>query len=106
MVLLHIGMRVRITTQVLLPWAVQDSTGTIMEMEASSRDQQKLIPEAGLHSQRLSEMRLEELPTAVYVKLDNCDLEFLPPRICQQHQQCGFAQNCGSCQAFAGWVLI
>ena len=106
MVLLHIGMRVRITTQVLPPWAVQDSTGTIMEMEASGRDQQKLVPEAGLHSQRLSEMHLAELPTAVYVKLDNCDLEFMPPRICHQHQQCGFAQGCGSCQAFAGWVLI
>ena len=30
MVLLHIGMRVRITTQILPPWAVQDATGTIM----------------------------------------------------------------------------
>jgi hypothetical protein len=30
MVLLHIGMRVRIATQVLPPWAVQDSTGTTM----------------------------------------------------------------------------
>ena len=77
-----------------------------MEMEASLRDQQSLLSEAGLQSRRLSEMRLSELSTAVCVKLDNCDLEFMQPRICQQHQQCGFAQGCGSCQASAGWVLI
>ena len=38
MVLLHIGMRVRLTTQVLPPWAVQDATGTVMEIDASPQD--------------------------------------------------------------------
>ena len=51
-------------------------------------------------------MRLEELPSAVYVKLDNCDREFLPPRVCQQHQQAGFAKGCDACRALEGWVLI
>lgn len=55
-----------------------------MELEASLWDQQSLLSEAGLHSQRPSEMRGTELPTVVYVKLDTCDLEFMPPRICQQ----------------------
>ena len=106
MVLLHIGMRVRITTQVLPPWAVQDSTGTIMEIHASLGDQQHFKAVAPPDSQRPSEWRLAELPRAVYVKLDNCDREFMPARVCEQHRQCGLADDCDACRAFGGWVLI
>ena len=40
-VFLHIGMRVRMTTQVLAPWAVRDTTGVIMEIQAAPADLQK-----------------------------------------------------------------
>ena len=103
MVLLHIGMRVRITTQVLPPWAVQDATGTIMEIEASAVDRRN-VSNSGTHP--ASEMRLTELPLGVYVKLDNCDREFLPPLVCSKHQVCGFSRDCAHCRAFEGWVLI
>ena len=102
-VLLHIGMRVRITTQVLPPWAVQDATGTIMEIEASAVDRRN-VSSSGTHP--ASEMRLTELPLGVYVKLDNCDREFLPPLVCSKHQVCGFTRGCADCRAFEGWVLI
>ena len=66
MVLLHIGMRVRITTQILPPWAVQDATGTIMEIEASPRDRQRVSGSGDAHP--AAEMPLKELSSAVYVK--------------------------------------
>jgi hypothetical protein len=104
MVLLHIGMRVRLTTQVLPPWAVQDATGTVMEIEASLPDKQRLARSDETHL--AAEMRLEELPAGVYVKLDNCEREFLPPIPCQQHGQAGFSPACAECRAFAGWILV
>ena len=51
-------------------------------------------------------MPLTELPSAVYVKLDKCNQEFLPPLVCQRHQQAGFAKDCEACRAFEGWVLV
>ena len=70
MVLLHIGMRVRLTTQVLPPWAVQDATGTVMEIDASPLDNKRLASSDDSHL--AAEMRSEELPLGVYVKLDDC----------------------------------
>jgi len=104
MVLLHIGMRVRITTQVLPPWAVQDSTGTIMEIDASPLDRQRVSRSGDSHP--AAEMRLTQLPSGVYVKLDKCDREFLPPLVCPRHQKSGFSKECADCRAFEGWVLI
>ena len=49
MVLLHIGMRARITTQVLPPWAVQDATGTVMEIDACYHDQQQMASSGDGH---------------------------------------------------------
>jgi hypothetical protein len=104
MVLLHISMRVRITTQLLPPWAVQDSLGTVMEIDMSPRDKRKLIHGGDPHP--ASEVLLEELPLGVYVKLDNCNREFLPASVCNQHQQSGFCPSCSDCRAFEGWVLV
>ena len=104
MVLLHIAMRVRITTQILPPWAVQDATGTIMEIDASPQDKQRMSHSGDTHT--VTEMRFAELPSGVYVKLDKCNREFLPPLVCQQHQQAGFSKECAACRAFEGWVLI
>ena len=107
MVLLHIGMRVRLTTQVLPPWAVQDAAGTIMEIEASLQDRDRVLSsENSGDTAPAAEMVLTELPSAVYIKLDKCNREFLPPTVCQHHQHSGFDKDCARCRAFEGWVLI
>ena len=91
-VLLHIDMRVRITTQVLPPWAVQDATGTVVELDASPLDKQRIAHSDASHL--AAEMRLEELPLGVYAKLDTCNREFLSPLVCPQHQHAGFCKEC------------
>jgi hypothetical protein len=104
LVLLHAQQRVRITTQILPPWAVQDATGTIMEIDISAYDRQQLHNSGDTHP--AAEICLSGLPLAVYVKLDNCDREFLPPMVCQIHRRSGFSEECPDCRAFNGWVLI
>jgi hypothetical protein len=106
MVLLHINMRVRITTQVLPPWAVQDATGVVMEIDAAPQDKRRCSSSCSGDAHPAEEMKLSELPPGVYVKLDNCNREFLPPLVCQQHRQAGFSNNCKDCRTFEGWVLI
>ena len=102
-VLLHAGMRVRLTTQVLPPWAVQDATGTVMEIDLSPQDRARFSSQTSL---ACGEMCLKELPRGVYVKLDNCKREFLPPVVCPEHQKAGFCKTCASCRAFQGWILV
>ena len=106
MVLLHISMRVRITTQVLPPWAVQDATGVVMEIEASSVDKHRCNSLCSGDAHPAAELKLSELPPGVYVKLDNCDREFLPPLSCQQHRHAGFSNTCEDCKKIEGWILI
>ena len=48
-VMLHPRMRVRLTTQVLPPWAVQDATGTVMEIDLSARDRQRVKSSGDAH---------------------------------------------------------
>ena len=103
-VMLHPQMRVRLTTQVLPPWAVQDSTGTVMEMDLSARDRQRLNSSGDSHP--AAEMVLEELPHGVYVKLDKCKREFLPTIKCQKHATSGFCKECSACRSFEGWILV
>ena len=40
------------------------------------------------------------------MKLDRCEQEFVPPRVCKPHQQSGFSKQCPDCRAFEGWVLV
>ena len=103
-VLLHVGMRVRLTTQILPPWAVQDAPGTVMEIDVCPRDRGTLCSRDDPHL--AAEIRLTELPLGVYVKLDRCSQEFLPPCVCQAHMQSGFSKLCPDCRAFEGWVLV
>ena len=102
--MLHLQMRVRLTTQVLPPWADQDTTGTVMEIDLSARDKQRIKSSGDSHL--AAEMVLEELPHGVYVKLDNCDREFLPALKCQKHAISGFCKECPACRSFEGWVLV
>jgi hypothetical protein len=108
LVLLHLNMRVRLTTQVLPPWALQETTGTIMDIDLSAQDKQHLRTK--MHSADdahiAPEICLRELPPGVYVKLDKCDQDFLPPQVCDQHKLIGFCKECSARRAFEGWALV
>ncbi len=73
--LLRLNMRVRLTTQVLPPWAVQDTTGTIMGINLSDLDRQQLKHKtAGDDDADVdSELCLQQLPKGIDVQLDKCD---------------------------------
>ena len=75
-----------------------------MEIDLSARDRQRI--QSSDNAQLAAEMVLEELPHGVYVKLDNCNREFLPAVKCQEHAISGFCKDCPACQAFEGWILV
>ena len=77
-----------------------------MEIHGAPADMQKLQRQPGENAQSASKMLLAELPVAVFVKLDDTKLEFMPPRICEEHRVSGFAQGCKACREFGGWVLV
>ena len=100
----HPQMRVGLTMQVLPPWAVQDATCAVMEIDLSARDMIRMTSSKDSHI--AAEMVLEELPHCVYVKLDKCNREFLPALKCQKHAISGFCKDCSACRSFEGWVLV
>ena len=57
------------------PWAIQDTTGTIMEIDLCEADRQQLKEkmDANDDAQIDSELCLSQLPNGIYVKLDKCD---------------------------------
>ena len=105
----HVGMRGRITSPVLPPWAVQDCTGEVMEIEVADVDMRSLRQEqerAGDDERLAAEYCLKTFPKGIYFKLDGCSIEFLPPRICEAHRAAGYSENCDQCKRFPGWVYI
>jgi hypothetical protein len=83
--LVHVGMEVRLTTTLAYPWAVQDATGTVLEIQAD-RDYREDLPE----------ILLQELPIAVIVRLHDCEHVFLPSKPCLDCAT--FNPLCGACQ--------
>lgn len=96
----HIGMRVRLTTPVLPPWAVQDSTGTVVSIDFGNGH------EPVHHGNCPGEILLKVLPAAIYVQLDACELEFLPPTPCAEHQLVGFHSSCADCKSYPGLIQV
>ena len=80
--LLHIDMEVRLTTTLEVPFAVQDATGTVVEIQVDKNEpylKHRREPEL----QNLEpEILLEKLPTAVLIKLHGCKQIFLPVQPC------------------------
>ena len=75
---LHVDMRIRILGPLLPPWVVQDSTGSISFIELHPRDKAIL---QDYHGGMPAEHVLLYPPTAVYVQMDNLNLEFIPPTV-------------------------
>ena len=105
----HQEQRIRFTMSVLVPHAVQDSTGVIKYISLHPVDQQALrgVPPP-------AEYKLEYPPT-LYVKLDGVDHEFLPPIPCPEHadlshihmqHRANVYQTCPQCQSFPGLIQV
>ena len=77
--LLHIDMEVRLTTTLEMPFAVQDATGTVVEIQFDKSEPHLK------HVRNLEpEILLEKLPTAVLIKLHGCRQIFLPFQACAE----------------------
>ena len=95
-VLFHQNMRGRFTTLIQQPFAVQDVEFTIVGFDPDPAD-------AGTKSRLLStssetaEWPCRLMPKAIYVKIDDCDYQFLPPSACSLHRQSGHDDQCENC---------
>ena len=93
--LFHYGMRVRLSTTIQQPFAVQDVEGTVVGFDADPADS---TTKARLHfpaTSHTAEFVCSLMPTAIYVKLDDCELQLLPPARCLEHLQ--FTSACSCC---------
>ena len=96
----HMHQRVRFTANIAPPFATQDTEGTIVGFDPDHRDTHALL---SLRSNQFStgEVQLRYMPKAVYVKIDDCTDNFLPPCPCAQHLATGHHLDCPDCSANA-----
>ena len=97
--LLHVGMEARLTTTLEMPYAVQDATATVLEIEFDRPDEhhrQHTTGSAVLESLE-PEALLNSLPVAVLIKLHDCKHVFLPVQPCANCPV--FVKTCTACMA-------
>ena len=92
-VLFHQGMRMRLTTTLQQPFAVQDAECTVVGFEPDPADQHI---NSKIRMPSCTEMKCTRMPKAIYVQLDDCDLQFLPPGSCALHRMTGHDATCAS----------
>ena len=80
-VLFHSGMKVRLTTTIQQPFAVQDVEGIVVGFDPVST-KAKLHPPATSHT---ADFACSLMPKAIYVQLDDCALQLLPPAPSLEH---------------------
>ena len=98
--LLYIGMKCRLTCSLHPPFAVQDTSGRIVGVELTLQDALNV-------RQNRREVKLHDMPHAVYVKLDDCSHAFLPARACEAHAAAGAdPENCPHCLDMKGVLAI
>ena len=98
-VLFHYGMRVRLTTTIQQPFAVQDVEGTVVGFDPGPADfttKARLRSPSASHS---AEFACPLMPKAIYVKLDECDIQLLPPAVCPEHPE--RSSTCTRCTSAA-----
>ena len=95
--LLHIGMEVRLTTTLDMPYAVQDATGTVLEIHfAADEDQARWQSRAGaVLESPPPEVLLRKLLVAVLIKLHGCEQVFLPVQPCTACPV--YTDSCSAC---------
>ena len=93
-VLFHQHMRMRLTTTLQQPFAVQDAECTVVGFEPDPADH---YISSKLNTTDASEMRCTRMPKTIYVKFDDCDIQFLPPGACAEHRMRGHDATCAKC---------
>ena len=93
-VLFHQFMRMRLTTTLQQPFAVQDAECTVLGFDPDPADQ---YINSKIRTTSCSEVKCTRMPKAIYVKLDDCDLHFLPPGSCSEHRMTGHDATCDKC---------
>ena len=94
-VLWHHGMRMKFSTTLQQPYAVQDVECTVIGFEPADKD---YASKAALDAQHCQGEHLCGLmPKAIYVKIDDCDFHFLPPAPCSVHRSTGHDASCLNC---------
>ena len=94
-VLWHLGMRMKFTTTLQQPFAVQDVEGTVVGFEPDDKDHDAKAAIDAQHCQ--GEHVCAFMPKAIYVKIDDCDHHFLPPAPCSVHRSAGHDASCLNC---------
>lgn len=93
--LFHVGMRMRFTTTIQQPFAVQDVECTVMGFDPDDLDKEtQSRVDAGRGA---GEWTCSYMPKAIYVKIDECDYQFLPPAPCAIHRLAGHDASCLNC---------
>jgi hypothetical protein len=95
----HVGMRMKFTTTLQQPFAVQDVECTVVGFDPDDRDGDAMAALQACHCQ--GEHVCAFLPKAIYVKIDECDHHFLPPAPCALHRASGHEASCPDCNRAA-----
>jgi len=91
----HHGMRMKFTTTLQQPFAVQDVECTVVGFEPDDIDHDSKAAIDAKHCQ--GEHVCEFMPKAIYVKIGDCDCHFLPPAPCSVHRLTGHDASCLNC---------
>ena len=106
----HIGMRMRLIQSVEPPEGVVDATGECVGIDVHPLEPQShrrcAFPGHGAAEPVASVVVLRHQPLCVYLKLDDCDTEFLPPKPCSEHEVCGAERTCAACSFYPGVLAV
>ena len=91
----HFGMRVKFSTTLQQPFAVQDVEGVVVGFEPDDKDHDTQV--ALNSSVCKGEFICRFQPKAIYVKIDECQHHFLPPAPCSEHRLTGHDPSCLNC---------
>ena len=94
-VLWHLGMRMKFTTTLQQPFAVQDVEGTVVGFEPDDKDHDAKAAIDAQHCQ--GEHVCAFMPKAIYVEIDDCNHHFLPAAPCSVHRSTGHDASCLNC---------
>ena len=106
----HIGMLVRLIQSVEPPEGVVDATGGCVGIDFHPLEPQShrrcSFPGHGAAEPVASVVVLRHQPLCVYLTLDGCDTEFLPPKPCSEHVVCGADRTCAACSSYPGVLAV
>ena len=94
-VLWHLGMRMRFSTTLQQPLAVQDVGCTVLGFEPDDMDKDAQVATDAHNCQ--GEHVCCYMPKAIYVKIDDCTCHFLPLAPCFTHRTTGHDASCLDC---------